>query len=301
MDMFIGIDMGGTNIRVAKVDANGNIIQQRKEPTEIVHGTKHVMQKIIRMIESIDNYAECKGIGLGVPGPVDPAEGKMLLATNLPGFEGYPIAKEIEQHFHKPTFLENDGNVAGLGEAILGAGKGKGIVYYVTISTGIGGACIIHQKVISGKNGHAGEIGNLIVDRNRDKVNNLNIGAIENEASGTALTRKAKKIFGEDVIHHAGDLFQLAREKDEKALALVDEMAYDIAVMLSLIAHVVDPDIFIIGGGVMQGKDVFFEKVEKNYRTLIHNGMQSVLFAQAELEEPGIVGAAMLPMAYLSK
>ncbi len=301
MEMFIGVDMGGTNIRVAKVDTTGKVIQQVKEPTEIEKGTQHVMQKIIRMIESIEDYASCKGIGLGVPGPVDSVEGKMLLATNLPGFEGYPIAKEIEQHFHKPTFLENDGNVAGLGEAVLGAGKGKNSVYYVTISTGIGGAFIVNQKVISGKNGHAGEIGNLIIDRNRSKVNKLNIGAVENEASGTALTRKAKAIFGEDQIQHAGDLFTLAKEGDKRALALVDEMSYDIAVMLSLIAHVVDPDIFVLGGGVMQGKEVFFDKVETYYRTLIHDGMQTIVLAQAELSEPGIVGAAMLPMAYSKK
>ncbi len=301
MEMFIGVDVGGTNIRVAKVDVTGKIMQQVKEPTEIEKGTQHVMQKMIRMIESIEGYETCKGIGLGVPGPVDPIEGKMILATNLPGFEGYPIAKKIEEHFHKPTFLENDGNVAGLGEAVLGAGKGKNIVYYVTISTGIGGALIVNQKVISGRNGHAGEIGNIIIDRNRKKVNNLNIGAVENEASGTALTRKGKAIFGEDKIQHAGDLFALARDGDEKALELVDEMSYDVAVMLSSIAHVVDPDIFVLGGGVMQGKDVFFDKVEAYYRTLIHDGMQTIVFAQAELSEPGIVGSAMLPMAYIKK
>lgn len=299
MKTYIGVDLGGTNLRVAKVDEDGNLLQILKEHTEISKGTKHVMDKIIRMIGSIDGIQDCQGIGLGVPGPVDTKEGRMVLATNLPGFEGFPIAKVVEEHFHIPTFLDNDVNVAGLGEAVLGAGKDKSTIYYVTISTGIGGALVVDKKVLAGKNGHAGEIANLIIDRNREKVNYLNVGAVENEASGTALTRKAKAIFGDDKIKHAGDLFDLARSGNEDALKIVDEMCYDLAIMFSLVAHVVDPDVFVIGGGVMQGKDVFFDKMETIFRTMIHKGMQTVVFKDAQLDEPGIIGAAMLPVAYI--
>lgn len=299
MRYFIGVDLGGTNVRAAKVSEEGEVIQVVKEATEIEKGVEHVVSKIIHLIESINNYEECKGIGMGVPGPVDTIHGKMILATNLPGFEGFPIAERIEKHFHIPTFLDNDVNVAGCGEAVLGAGKGKNIVYYVTLSTGIGGALVVNQKVIAGKNGHAGEIANMIIDRNREKVNYLNAGAVENEASGTALTRKAKLLFPDETINHAGDLFDLARKGSAKALLLIDEMACDLAIMFSLIAHVVDPDVFVIGGGVMKGKDVFFDKMENYYRNIIHKGMQTVEFKDAQLEEPGIVGAAMLPMAYI--
>lgn len=299
MDMFIGVDLGGTNVRVAKIDETGNVLQVVKDATEMNKGTEHVIQKIISLIESIDNYKECKGIGMGVPGPVDTKEGKMVLATNLPGFEGYPIAGRIEEHFGIPTYLDNDVNVAGMGEAVLGAGKGCDIVYYVTISTGIGGALIVNKKVIAGKNGHAGEVANIIIDRNRDKVNYLNVGAVENEASGTAITRKGKALFGDATINHAGDVFDLARKGNAQALQLCDEVAYDLAVMFSTIAHVVDPEVFVLGGGVMKGKDVFYDKMEAYYRTMIHKGMQTVVFKEAQLEEPGIVGAAMLPMAYI--
>ncbi|WP_416327064.1 ROK family protein [[Eubacterium] hominis] len=301
MKTYIGVDLGGTNVRVAKVDENGNILQIVKEPTEVGKGVQHVVDKIIKLIESIDGYQECEGIGMGVPGPVDTVEGKMVLATNLPGFEGFPIAKTISDHFHIPTFVDNDVNVAGMGEAMLGAGKGLPIVYYVTISTGIGGALIVNERVVAGKNGHAGEVANIIIDRNREKVNYLNVGAVENEASGTAITRKGKEIFGDDAIQHAGDVFDLARKGDEKAIALCDQVAYDIAVMFSAIAHVVDPYVFVVGGGVMKGKDVFFDKMEAYYRTMIHKGMQTVEFKEALLEEPGIVGAAMLPRSYVDK
>lgn len=190
--------------------------------------------------------------------------------------------------------------MAALGEAVLGGGKGYPIVYYVTISTGVGGALVIDRRVISGQNGHAGEIGNICIDRNRPKYNILNAGAVENEASGTAITRKGRDVFG-DSIKHAGDVFDLARSGNEKALKIIDDLAYDLAMMFSAIGHIIDPHVFVVGGGVMKGKDVFFEKMEAYYRSMIHEGMQPVVFREAVLEEPGIVGAAMLPVTHMKQ
>lgn len=295
MKKYIGIDLGGTNIRAAIVQEDGKILCMKKSESHPERGAEPVMETMISLIEGLDGYQECEGIGMGIPGPINTAEGKIIVSTNLPKLIGYPIADHIRDHFGKPTFMDNDVKVAALGEAVLGAGKGYPIVYYVTISTGIGGALVIDRKVISGQNGHAGEIGNICIDRDREKYNILNAGAVENEASGTAITRKGKAVFG-DSIRNAGDVFELARTGNEKALEIVDNMAYDLAMMFSAIGHIIDPHVFVVGGGVMKGKDVFFDKMEKYYRSMIHAGMQSVVFKEAELEEPGIAGAAMLPM-----
>lgn len=295
MKKYIGIDLGGTNIRAAIVQEDGKILCMKKSESHPERGAEPVMETMISLIESLDGYQECEGIGMGIPGPINTAEGKIIVSTNLPKLIGYPIADHIRDHFGKPTFLDNDVKVAALGEAVLGAGKGYPIVYYVTISTGVGGALVIDRKVISGQNGHAGEIGNICIDRNREKYNILNAGAVENEASGTAITRKGRAVFG-DSIRNAGDVFDLARSGNEKALEIVDNMAYDLAMMFSAIGHIIDPHVFVVGGGVMKGKDVFFDKMEKYYRSMIHAGMQPVVFKEAELEEPGIAGAAMLPM-----
>lgn len=295
MKKYIGVDLGGTNIRAAVVQEDGKILCMKKSESHPERGAEPVMETMISLIESLDGYQECEGIGMGIPGPINTAEGKIIVSTNLPKLIGYPIADHIRNHFRKPTFMDNDVKVAALGEAVLGAGKGYPIVYYVTVSTGIGGALVIDRKVVSGQNGHAGEIGNICIDRNSEKYNILNAGAVENEASGTAITRKGRAVFG-DSIHNAGDVFDLARSGDEKALEIVDNMAYDLAMMFSAIGHVVDPHVFVVGGGVMKGKDVFFEKMEKYYRSMIHEGMQPVVFKEAELDEPGIAGAAMLPM-----
>lgn len=298
MKTFIGVDLGGTNVRAAKVDEQGQLLQVVKEATEIDQGVDHVIQKIISMIESIDGYQECEGIGMGVPGPVDTKNGKMMLASFLPGFEGYPLVKHFRDHFQMPVYMDNDVNVACMGEAMLGAGKNHDSVYYVTLSTGVGGALVIDKRVVSGAHGFAGEIGNVIIDRNREDISHLNVGVVENEASGTAITRKGKELFGGNRIHHAGDVFDLAREKNPQAISLCEAATYDLAQLFSIIAHICDPEVFVLGGGLMKGKDVFLDQLIEQFKTLVHEGMRAVEFKEAQLEEPGIVGAAMLVMAY---
>ena len=300
MKQFIGVDLGGTNIRAAVVREDGTIQCMKKSESHPERGAEAVMETMISLIESLDGYEECEGIGMGIPGPIDTANGKIIVSTNLPKLIGFPIAEYIRNHFQKPTYMDNDVKVAALGEAVLGGGKGYPIVYYVTISTGVGGALVIDRRVISGQNGHAGEIGNICIDRNRPKYNILNAGAVENEASGTAITRKGREVFG-DSIKHAGNVFDLARSGNEKALKIIDDMAYDLAMMFSAIGHIIDPHVFVVGGGVMKGKDVFFEKMETYYRSMIHEGMQPVVFREAVLEEPGIVGAAMLPVTHMKQ
>ena len=179
MRKFIGVDLGGTNIRAAVVQEDGKILCMKKSESHPERGAEPVMQTMIDLIETLDGYEECEGIGMGIPGPIDTVDGKIIVSTNLPKLIGFPIAEYIGNHFKKPTYMDNDVKVAALGEAVLGGGKGYPIVYYVTISTGIGGALVIDQKVISGQNGHAGEIGNICIDRNREKYNILNVGAVE--------------------------------------------------------------------------------------------------------------------------
>lgn len=297
MQTYIGVDLGGTNVRAAKVTRDGVVLAEVKGPSYAQDGTRKVMDNMIAMIKELPGYEECLGIGVGVPGPVDTINGKMLMATNLPGFENYPIAAELSREFKMPAYVDNDANVAGLAEALVGAGRDLPVVYYVTISTGIGGALVVDGKVVSGRHGHAGEIGNLIIDRSRGKYNHLNAGAVENEASGVAITRKGREVFG-DSIRHAGDVFELAKQGDSSAMKIVEDMAYDLAVMFSLIAHIADPWMFVIGGGMMKSKDVFMDKVIAHFKTLVHVPMRDTLFETARLEEPGIIGAAMLPISH---
>ena len=297
MKTYIGIDLGGTNVRVAKVTADGQILNILKSPSYAQDGPKKVMANLIAQIHAVEGWQDCAGIGIGVPGPVDTRNGQMLMSTNLPGFTGYPMAKEIEAEFGLPTFVDNDANVAGLAEALVGAGKGAPVIYYLTHSTGVGGALVVDGKVVSGKNGHAGETGNIIIDRSRKKYNHLNAGAVENEASGTALIRIGREKLDPN-ISSAKEVFDLAKAGNPIALEIVDTMAYDFAAMCSAIAHTVDPWMFVIGGGVTKSKELYFDKMVEYFQSMVHVGMRSIEFKIAMLDEPGLIGAAMLPISH---
>lgn len=294
MKTYIGVDLGGTNVRAAIVDEEGNVLVQKKSPSYAQEGKEKVMDTIINLIKSLPDYELCSGIGVGVPGPCDEKTGSMVLATNLPGFEGYSIANKLEETFHMPSFIDNDANVAALAEALVGAGKGKKVVYYVTLSTGIGGGLVINGECISGKHGFTGEIANIIIDRNRSKVNYLAVGAIENEASGTAITRKANEKASKKY-KHAGEVFEDAHNDDPVAKEIVDNVARDLAQLFATIACVCDPDIFILGGGMMQSSDLFLPSVIEKFKEISHTQLHDDEFVLASLEEPGVIGAAMLP------
>ena len=298
MKTVIGIDLGGTNVRVAKITEQGEVLQEIKSPSYGMEGPEKVTTNIIDLVKQIEGYKECAGIGIGVPGPVDTINRVMKLSSNLKGFVDYPLAAKLEEATGLPTFMDNDANVAGLAEARVGAGKGLPIVYYVTISTGIGGALCVDGKVVSGRKGYAGEVGNLIIDPYREPFNNLNAGASESEASGRALTRKGQAIFGEDKINHAGDVFELAVSGNEEAVKLVDQMTTDLAVLFSHIALITDPHMFVIGGGMTKSKEYWWDAMIEKFQQRVHGGMRDVTFTVAQLDEPGIVGAAMLPLSH---
>ena len=296
MKSYLGIDLGGTNVRVAKISEDGKILAQVKGPSYGLEGPAKVMANIKEMVRDIPDWKECSGIGVGVPGPVDTKAGTMVLSTNLPGFAGYPFADEMSKEFGMPAFLDNDANVAALAEALVGAGKGMQYVFYTTISTGIGGCLVVDGKTVSGKHGFGGEVANIIIDRNREKVNYLNVGAIENEASGTGLKRKYEKMSGERIAH-TGVVFDRALAGDEFAKAAVAEFEKDLGQYFATVACVCDPDIFILGGGMMKSADKFLPGVIEQYKAMSHTAVHDTPFVIAGLEEPGIIGAAMLPVS----
>jgi glucokinase len=291
MRTFIGIDLGGTQVRCGLVDEKGNILKEVRALTEANKGNEHVIETIVGLVKSIDGFENAVSIGLGSPGLIDHKNGVVISAANL-DFNRFPLKDEIQKYFTIPVYVGNDANVAALAEAVIGAGKNYDIVQYITISTGIGGGLIINGNIVGGLHGCAGEIGNLIVN---DEVFNhrlFNDGAFELNASGTSLTRKAQVVF--PAVEHAGDLFKLALE-NEVAQELVDGFIDHVAKAMANIAHVVDPDCFVIGGGVSKSFHYFDEKLLKKYKSYVFEFMHDgIIIEKALLDDPGIVGAAML-------
>ena len=294
MKTYLGIDLGGTNVRVAKITEEGEILQIVKGPSYGLEEADKIVNNIIDLIKQIDHLEEVDSIGLGVPGPVDQKNGWMNMASNIPSLGKYPLVKKLEETFNLPVAMDNDANVACLAEAYFGQGKDKDIVIYVTHSTGIGCGICINKKTISGSHGYAGEIGNIIVKPDGELYNHLNAGAVENEASGTHIVRKARNRI-DKTIEHAGQVFDLAQNGNPVAQEIIDQMIKDFAMALANVGHVLDPDIFIIGGGVTKSSKYYFDRLIKTYQSMVHQGMKDVEIKVAQLDEPGLIGAAMLP------
>ncbi len=297
MNYYLGIDLGGTNVRVAKVSKEGKILDVKQNPSLAKESAETIFKNICDTIEELGTLEHCLGIGICVPGPVDQEKGWLNMATNIPALAKFPLVKRLEAFTNLPVYMDNDANVAGLAEALVGAGAGLPVVVYVTHSTGIGAGIIVNGQAVSGKHGYAGEVANLIIDPRAPKVNHLNVGALENLASGTALVHKAQQEI-DPKIKSGRELFDLYKQGHSKAIEIVEQMSKDFAVGLSLIAHVVDPHIFVIGGGVSKSADIYFDKVKEYYNQHVHEGMKNVDIVLAQLAEPGIIGAAMLPVSH---
>lgn len=301
MNYYIGIDLGGTNVRVCKVDDDGKIVQDVISPSYGLEGPQKIEANILDLLSQFD-LSNVLSIGLAIPGPVDGQKNVITQATNIPGCEGYPFAANIERITGVKTFLDNDANAAGLAEAVLGAGKGYPTVYYLTHSTGIGGGFIINGHVVQGHKGYAGEVANVIVDPSAKQYPNyahLNRGGVETIASGTAVGLIGKELLGEDKVKSGSDVFKLAKEGNETAFAIIDKMAKDFATCLADISAIVAPDCFIIGGGVSHSSAMYFDKLREYFKSMVHPVMREVPILKAELAEPGVLGAAMIGKSHL--
>lgn len=296
MKYYIGIDLGGTNVRVAKVDEEGKIVQDMIEASHGAEGPRELVRDtIFGMLDKIEGLKECEGIGIAIPGPVDPVKQVMPIANNMAGFEDYPLAALIQERYNIPVYLDNDANMAGLAESYFGAGKGKAIVYYITHSTGVGGGLIVNGKVVMGQMGFAGEIGNIIVKDGCERYSKyLQPGSIESESSGTGLARKAVKAYGQGKT--AIDLFEHYKQGDQVAIDIVNEMADNMGRLLATISQIVDPHVFVIGGGVSKQKEYYWPQMIEAYHKYF-NGIKPAEVLPAKLEEPGVLGAAMLVRA----
>ena len=200
----------------------------------------------------------------------------------------------IEKETNLPTYVGNDANVAGLAEAFVGAGKGFDVVQYITMSTGIGGGLIINKKMVTGKNGLAQEIGSMIVKNGGRAPSVFKAkGCIEGEASGTMLTLKANELNLNCA--NAGDVFALANNGNKTALMLKEEFISNIAAFIGSIVAYMEPDVFVLGGGLMKSKEYFLEELIKKVDDYVYESLKgNIKIVCAKYDQDcGIIGAAM--------
>ena len=287
-----GIDIGGTNTRIALIDEAYEIIQRIQFPTD-VNNPHASLQKIQETVQSFS--VAIAGVGLSCPGPLELKQGIILDTPNLKGgWHGLAVSKELSARLKVPVFLENDANLACLAEAVLGQGKDYSYVQFLTISTGLGSGLVIDKKIYQGAHGFAHEIANIPLWRNGPSHGSIYPGGVEAICSGTAITTRAKKA-GLDV-EHAGDVYSLACSQNQTAIDIMEDAKEYLANTIAIIYAFVDPEIVILGGSVAIKIPGFVEDVEQRVKTKVYPNIQPLVkVVKTNLsEDSGLLGAACL-------
>lgn len=274
-NLVIGIDLGGTKISGAIADTSGNIINKYTIPTNANQGEQIVLQRIMSVIdklieESGENTEKIKAIGIGSPGPLDPKKGMIITTPNLP-FKNFKLVEPINNKYKIPTFLDNDANVAAIGEYMLGAGRGTQNMVYITVSTGIGGGAILNGKIYRGNTFNALEVGHMTIEPEGPKCNCGNHGCVEALGSGTAIARQAMECIkngdNTSLLSYekvtAAEVFKEAAKGDALSQKILDKSLEYLGIGVANLITILDPEVFVIGGGVTNGGSIVFEKVQQ--------------------------------------
>lgn len=302
-----GIDVGGTTVKCGLFSVKGDILDKWEIPTRTENNGVNILPDVAVAIDAkIQEKGIARdtiaGVGLGIPGPVN-EDGAVICAVNL--HWGYvELEKELEKLTGLTVKAGNDANVAALGEMWKGGGAGYHNVVMVTLGTGVGGGIIVNGKIVTGTHGAGGEIGHIHVEDDETLSCNCgNQGCLEQYASATGVVRlanrmleatdKASVLRNEEVTAKA--VFDAVKAGDELAMEVAEKFGKYLGTALAVIAGVVDPEVFVIGGGVSKAGKILLDYVEKYYKKYVFQGSRDCAFALAELgNDAGICGAAKL-------
>jgi glucokinase len=329
----IGVDLGGTNLRIAAVESTGKILEKITTGTEVARGRDRVIDEMCAAVRTLAlkyrAMGDLAGIGVGVPGIIDMGTGTVRESPNLPGWQEYPVRQEIERRLATSVVLENDANAAALGEKWLGAATAVDDMCMLTLGTGVGGGLVLGGRVWHGMTGMAAEIGHINVEPEGRLCNCGSRGCLEQYASATAVKQlaleaiaggKAPELaqamnanaeFSSKAVHH------MAREGDEPAREIFRRVGSALGIAVADLINIFNLPMYVIGGGVSSAWDAFapvmFETVARYsyvYRVtapqqIAKDGAKepasvpgkTTIITQAMLgSDAGLIGAARLPM-----
>lgn len=307
--MYIfGIDVGGTTIKCGLFSDEGVVLEKWEIKTNTANSGEQIPKDIAQSVEAKlaekqISKEEVLGVGIGVPGPVK-QDGTVLTCVNL-GWGVINIADIMTELLELPVAAGNDANVAALGEMWKGGGQGYQDVVMVTLGTGVGGGIILDGKIRAGICGAAGELGHMIMNSEETAVCGCGgHGHLEQYASATGIVRLTRAALEESeeptVLRSVGsfqakDIFDAAKNGDGFALKMVDEVCNILARALTHVAAIVDPQVFVIGGGVSKAGDILTKTLEKHYNQNLLSALYNKEFRLATLgNDAGIYGAAKM-------
>ena len=303
-----GVDIGGTTVKMGLFTVDGKVTDKWEIPTRKEENGKYILEDIAkavkeRMQRDTLTLEDIAGLGIGVPGPVK-EDGTVLKCANL-GWGVFNVADTVRELTGiENVKVGNDANVAALGEMWQGGGKGYNNLVMVTLGTGVGGGVILGGKILTGSNGAGGEIGHIRVNyEEKDVCGCGKTGCLEQYASATGVVRLAKKalekkekktpLVADDLSAKA--VFDAAKAGDELAMDIVEKFGFYLGMALAHISQVIDPEVFVIGGGVARAGQIIIDEVSKNYEENVMFALKNKAFKMAELgNDAGIYGSARM-------
>lgn len=331
----IGVDLGGTNLRIAAVDDRGKLLEKVTLGTQVALGRDRVVNDMCAAIQQVAakhrDSGTLLGIGIGVPGIIDMKTGMVHESPNLPDWADYPARDEIERRLKTRVILENDANAAALGEKWLGAARDFEDMAMLTLGTGVGGGLVLGGRVWHGMTGMAGEFGHITVEPNGAPCGCGNRGCLEAYASATAVVRMAREAIAggaaaalaraasSDPEFSAKVIYNLAIQGDEEARKVFRQVGRALGTVLSDLVNSLNLPIYVVGGGVSNAWDAFAPSIfdELHRRSMVYaatapdagpgegasakvkpNSTTKTVITRALLgSDAGLFGAARLPMA----
>jgi glucokinase len=313
-DNFIGIDLGGTNIKIGCLSADMKLLWKTSIPTNAQMGPAAVIDRMVDAIEEAagnknTSLETIKAVGIGSPGPAKYAEGILIRCTNLPKFTNVPITKMLKEKLRLPVVLDNDANAACFGEFVAGAGKNVKNMVFFTLGTGIGGGIISDGRLLRGSGGNAAELGHIIVQANGRLCNCGQRGCAEAYASASATARRATEAIeaGEqsslkEVLEEKGeitskDVYEHLGKGDKLAKKITDETAEVLAVLCVNMLHCTEPERFVFAGGMIAAGEMLLDRIRYYFKQHIWKikSEDNIEICFATLgEDAGIIGAAAM-------
>lgn len=294
-NLTIGVDVGGTKIYTGLISPAGKILRTTRTLTYADRGKKAVINTILESVADVWSE-DVTGIGIGIAGSVDHANGKYLRGPNFSSsFRNIPLARDVQKVFKVPTVIDNDVHCFALGEAMFGRGKGKSTVVGMTLGTGIGGGIVLDGRLLRGRNNTAGELGHMVIAADStSKCSCKKHGHLEGFSSGkalaTAYTLKTKK-----KLEQFWDFEELANDGDRAALAVIKVSTRYLAAGIANILHIIDPDVVIIGGGGVKIRPLWGLLKEEIKENLAYPHLFNTPVVKSSLKDKAnILGAAYL-------
>jgi glucokinase-like ROK family protein len=274
----IGIDLGATHLRLVLTDFLAHVLDEFEYPISVIDGPQKCLTQIEHYISEILNRAklnigQVSAIGMGVPGPVVAETGEVTSPPIMPGWDGYPIRKHLEEQFQVPVVIGNDAEYGAIGEWAYGAGRGERNLAYIKVGTGVGAGLLLDGRIYRGATGSAGEIGHITIQANGPLCTCGNRGCLESMAGGKAIARNAREAIqagrrtqlsaiAEDKIL-AVDVAAAAQRGDLVAQQIITDTGTYLGIAIASLVNLFNPNMIVIGGGVSQLGDLLLEPIRK--------------------------------------